>query len=237
MSRGYRNPYAKRLSDIERLSDAEFVDMIMREKRDQEYAKVKPFVPNFNNAPRRRVPVWPLPNMSQDQLSSLRQARDEVFNTKKRKKRKMHVNNSLLAPLLLDHVNLINVNIMKENGTFDGNFYTYKCPFPVKKDDIVLVQTYGTYKPALVKSIDVPMPDITEAEKEYKWAIAKIDSEYVNKLVNDEKSLINQVNMKRATGIRQNMLAMLGIGADDELLKISLGNTDVEDAETVDDAK
>lgn len=67
----------------------------------------------------------------------------------------------------------IEVDFMREGGTFASRTYNYKTLLDVSVDDLVVVQVYDTYAVAKVRKVSsIPNKIAT------KWAIQKVDVEY-----------------------------------------------------------
>lgn len=127
------------------------------------------------------------------------------------------------ALLIRDDITTIKCRF--DNG---GPLYTYICPLDVamhlNEGDFVITRGRSGHSPfnlavRQVVSID-DEPDIDlEFNKEYRWAVQKVDIERLNQYEQEQKHIQKQLQQKQVSSTRQQVAQMFGVDNPTALLE------------------
>lgn len=136
-------------------------------------------------------------------------------------------NTSLYMPIADERVQIVKVS-------FNGSaHYTYKSMIPLQADDVVVVEAKNWYGVATVVRTDVPLP-IEDETTNFRWVVAKIDMHAHKRLLDAERTVIEDINARRVNNARGALLTMLGLDTD-TARKLVTSVIDADDAVVEDD--
>lgn len=93
--------------------------------------------------------------------------------------------------------------------------YTFASTFPVKENDIVIVNTFGSYSLGQVLHVDDSIDLDLESDIDYQFLLCKADLSIEPKITSKLNRIQKEINNRRTLSARDQALALLGITAAD----------------------
>ena len=141
----------------------------------------------------------------------------------------MSTNYSTLAALAEEGVTAIQVIFSSQEEYRSAEWklkrYTYKTLLKdLKKDDLVIVQCGGpsaSFNYAVAKVVATDEDFEYNSNTKYKWAVQKLDTDFIDSLLKAEEKLIKEVKAIQKSNNRAELKKALGISG---MLRLSLSD-------------